>query len=185
MLGVDEEEEDEEEEEVEGQGEEGLEVVEQEKENENQGQPKRKKRKLVVKKRRNDKRGFQQSWKKAHDWLEYSESQGMWCAICYPFRQHPGVIGQEPKRNALALPTKKILVSHRFKACKHKLPPECTGAKQSAPGSHVKATNSFAWRKGRPSQGTFSHCPIHGTQRHCTLPNACIDGLAERKRCEV
>ena len=92
MLGVEADEEEEEEEEDDEQ--EGRE-------------PSPKKRKVVVNRRgKKDKREFQQGWKKGREWLQYSESQGMWCSICYPFRQNPGVMGPKSKRNALAFPSK-------------------------------------------------------------------------------
>ena len=48
-------------------------------------EPKQKKRKVVVNRRgRKEKRQFLQQWKKGREWLQYSESQGMWCSICYP-----------------------------------------------------------------------------------------------------
>ena len=90
----------------------GDEVEEEEEEEEgdeteNQGQPKQKKRKVVLnRKPRLDKRAFQQGWKTGRDWLQYNETQGMWCSTCHPFRQHPGVMGTKGKLNALAAPTK-------------------------------------------------------------------------------
>ena len=86
--------EEEEEEEEEGEDQEGRE-------------PKPKKRKVVVNRRgKRDKREFQHGWKKGRDWLQHSESQGMWCSVCYPFRQNPAVTGPKSKRNALAFPSK-------------------------------------------------------------------------------
>ena len=101
MLGVEagEEQEEEEEEEEEEQG----------NETDNQRQPKRKKRKVILNQKvKLEKRVFHKEWKKGREWLQYSESQGMWCSICYPYRQHPGVMGVKSKQNALAVPTKQF-----------------------------------------------------------------------------
>ena len=101
MLGVEAAEEEEEEE-----GEEEEERVD---ETANSAEPKRKKQKIILNRRvTSQKRDFQQDWKKGREWLQYSEHQGMWCSICYPFRQHPGVIGCKSKQNALAVPTKQF-----------------------------------------------------------------------------
>lgn len=66
-----------------------------------------KKRKVVVNRPgRTENRTFHQDWKKGREWLQYNEGQGMWCSVCYAFRQHPTVVGPKSKRNALAFPTK-------------------------------------------------------------------------------
>ena len=105
MLAVEVEEEEEEEE----QEDDSAEGKAKEHAPDSQAEPKRKKQKIVVNRRgKKEKRQFQQGWKKGHEWLQYSESQGMWCSVCYAFRQHPGVMGSKSKQNALAVPTKQF-----------------------------------------------------------------------------
>ena len=93
----------EEEEEAEGEGEGDEDATG------NQSEPKCKKRKVLLnRKPKSQNRLFQPDWKKGRAWLQYSESAGMWCSICHPFRLSAGVIGGKSKRNALAYPTKSF-----------------------------------------------------------------------------
>ena len=65
-----------------------------------------KKKVAVLRRGQSDKRQFHPAWKIGRDWLKYDPGQGMWCALCHQFRQHPAVAGCKRKWNALASPTK-------------------------------------------------------------------------------
>ena len=163
MLGVEADEEEEEEEEDDEQ--EGRE-------------PSPKKRKVVVNRRgKKDKREFQQGWKKGREWLQYSESQGMWCSICYPFRQNPGVMGPKSKRNALAFPSKVFRfrnVSRHSDTNYHLI---ALGLSKKWQGPMATMHIQLPVEKISTGKGTFQQCAFHGTQWHCALPNAITDGV--------
>ena len=51
---------------------------------------------------------FQPAWREGRDWLKHDASIGMWCDVCYVFRQHPSVAGKGRKTNSLANPSKEF-----------------------------------------------------------------------------
>ena len=83
-----------------------------------------KKRKFTHGNRHRHKRDkhFQPAWYQERDWLKHEASVGMWCAVCYAFRQHPSVAGKGRKPNSLANPSKQFRfrnVSVHANTCYH------------------------------------------------------------------